>query len=292
MNRPVAAVVLPALHGAQAGAWAALLETAPDLGDGQMVMLHQAERQPTAPVGGPRWSYDLDVVVNIRAGRSSAAGIDSALRSHGFRQVPGSIAHRYCRESDGTVIDVLAPDHLGDHLPRLGRGRTLQASGATQALHRTQRVNVTYGSHTAVIPRPSLVAAILMKIAAGSGPGGPRGNLRHQQDVLTLIGLLRDADATAASLSNKERKRLHRAAARIAAAGDLQAAQAAQRLQRLADTPTAARRRDQRTNKNSQRRQAAPPQNNPRCSVPCNNGDPCEHPKPPPGGRCAAGHQH
>ena len=259
MTQPVAAVVLPALYGDQASAWAALLEVAPELGDawtlvgGQMVMLHQTERQPTAPVGGPRWSYDIDVVVNIRAGRSQAAAVDSVLCGHGFRQTPLSVAHRYHRESDGTTIDVLAPDHLGPHLPRLGRGHTLQAPGATQALQRTQRVTVTYHAQTAVIHRPSLIGAILMKIAASSGPGGPRGNLRHQQDVLTLAGLLSDDDTGSASLTTRERRRLLRIAAQIAGMGDPQATQAAGRLRRLADAPSAARRRSKRPANHNQR---------------------------------------
>ena len=298
MTQPVAAVVLPALHGDQASAWAALMEVAPGLGDawtlvgGQMVMLHQTERQPTAPVGGPRWSYDIDVVVDIRAGRSQAAAVDGVLRGHGFQQTPLSVAHRYHRESDGTTIDVLAPDHLGVHLPRLGRGHTLQAPGATQALRRTQRVTVTHDAQTAVIHRPSLIGAILMKVAASSGPGGPRGNLRHQQDVLTLAGLLSDDDTGSASLTARERRRLLRAAAQIADAGDLQATQAAGRLRRLVDAPSAARRRSKRPANHNQRQQTDPPPRDQKCLVPRNRGGFCQHPRPPPGRKCAAGHQH
>ena len=64
--------------------------------------------------------------------------IDSALRGHGFKQQVVPIGHRYV-DAAGTVFDVLAPHHLGQHLPRLGRGNTLQAPGGTQATRETRR---------------------------------------------------------------------------------------------------------------------------------------------------------
>ena len=241
MNSPTPTVVLPALHGAQAAAWEALLEVAPDFGEGwtlvggQMVMLHQAERQPSGSTMSGRWSHDLDVVVNIRTGRFQAAHMDEALKRHGFDQVPTEIEHRYLRDSDGVVIDVLAPDHLGRHLPRLGRGHTVQTPGGTQALRRTERVAVEYRSRSVLIPRPSLVGAILMKIAASARPGGQRGSQRHQHDVWALAALLRDDDASSTSLSRKERRRIERAADQMRGHGDPLAALAATHLQHLLD---------------------------------------------------------
>ena len=123
-----AAVVLPALAGQQAQAWDTLMAVADDLGDGwtliggQMVLLHQTERSPAGAqtVGGAglRWSYDLDVVVNLRTSRSRMSHIDSVLTDHGFTQQVAPIGHRYV-DAAGAVFDVLAPDHLGRHLPRL-----------------------------------------------------------------------------------------------------------------------------------------------------------------------------
>lgn len=158
-----APVVLPALSGRQAQAWDALMSIAGSLGEGwtliggQMVLLHQSERQPAAAHAAPgaalRWSYDLDVVVNLRVGRSRMDHIDSALRAHGFEQQHLPIGHRYV-SSDGTVFDVLAPDHLGKHLPRFGHGNTLQAPGGTQALKRSELVEVEHNQCRALIPRP------------------------------------------------------------------------------------------------------------------------------------------
>ncbi len=119
MTVPMTEIVLPPLTGEQAAAWDALAALAPELGDGwtliggQMVLLHQAERDSDQQNWAPRWSYDLDVIVDIRARRGHMDAIDTALRQHGFAQTPQSIEHRYQRPADNVVIDVLAPDHLG-----------------------------------------------------------------------------------------------------------------------------------------------------------------------------------
>ena len=158
MRTPV--VVLPVLTGKQALAWDALMAVAADLGEGwtliggQMVLLHQAERRPAgadpASGAGLRWSYDLDVVVNLRTSRTRMSHIDSVLGDHGLTEQILPVGHRYV-DAAGTVFDVLAPDHLGRHLPRLDRGNTLQAAGGTQALKRSELVEVEYNQQRAPI---------------------------------------------------------------------------------------------------------------------------------------------
>ncbi len=246
MTTPV--VVLPALTGKQAQAWDALMAVAEDLGEGwtliggQMVLLHQAERQPagagTASSASLRWSYDLDVVVNLRTSRTRMSHIDSVLRAHGFNQQILPIGHRYV-DAAGTVFDVLAPDHLGRHLPRLGRGNTLQAAGGTQALKRSGLVEVERNQQRALIPRPGIVGALLIKIAAASGPPTGRGNKRHLLDVMTLAVLITPQDAANAALTRKERKRVQGAARILARDGSGPARTAAQSLTLLVPAPTA-----------------------------------------------------
>lgn len=233
-------VALQGLVGAQAAAWDALLDVAPDLGDhwtligGQMVALHQAERNTYAS-DDSRPSFDVDVVVNIRSGHRNTACFDEALRAHGFEQVAADMEHRYRREADGVVFDVLAPDHLGIHFPRLGRGHTLKVAGGTQALKRTDWVSVTHGTRHAHIARPNLVGALLIKIAAAASPPGSRGSGRHQQDIVTLTRMLRETDITTASLTKNERKRIQRAAAAIATHDNHEVTAVASRLQQLAN---------------------------------------------------------
>lgn len=102
-------VLLEGLPSRQANAWDALLDVAPLLGDkwtligGQMVLLHQAERQPFKDSTTLRLSHDIDVVVDIRAGRNQAVRLDELLKSHGFVQLPLDVSHRYVRDSDGTL---------------------------------------------------------------------------------------------------------------------------------------------------------------------------------------------
>lgn len=213
-------VALPDLAGRQALAWDALLRVAGSLGDGwtlvggQMVVLHQLERQPAGPAlpgSQLRFSYDVDMVVDLRTSRSRMGHIDTTLRSYGFEQQGMPVGHRYVH-LDGTVFDVLAPDHLGRHLPRLGRGRTLQAAGGTQALKRTQWVEVRQKQRRVLVPRPDIVGAVLIKIAAAGGPATARGNRRHLQDVATLAALITSEDIASAVLTRKERSRIRRAA--------------------------------------------------------------------------------
>ena len=68
--------------------------------------------------------------------------------------------------------------------------------------------------------RPSLVGAILIKIAAASGPAGGRGNRRHLLDVVTLATLITPQDVAAAALIRNERKRIGRTAQAVLHLGD------------------------------------------------------------------------
>ena len=202
----------------QAASWAALLSMSSDLGEewtlvgGQMVLLHQVERTSPNLALRPddlRMSVDLDVAVNVRAGRRQLAHINATLLHHGFDQRRAEIAHRYERATDGVIVDVLAPDHLGAHLPRLGHGKTFQAVGATQALKRTETVLVQAGHQSAPVRRPSLVGAILMKIAVARHVGGGGNRMsRDLGDVWRLALLLDDADAADAALTRSERSRI------------------------------------------------------------------------------------
>lgn len=222
--------------------WGALLDIAPDLGSewtligGQMVLLHQMERGATTGFGSAqawRLSGDADLLINTRS-QGAMQEADAALQRHGFCQVAAPIEHRYIREDDDLVIDVLAPDHLGHHLPQMGRGHTLQAAGGTQALDRTGWVEVSDGTRQVPIPRPSLVGAILIKCSASLGPASSRGNSRHLGDLGVLTGLLAREDSATASLSANERKRLRQVAQMLLNAGGGDFAGTADRLVQLA----------------------------------------------------------
>ena len=208
-----------------------------------MVLLHQMERGAATGLGAvPDWrlSGDADLLLNIRS-RGAAQQVDAGLRSHGFVQVAAPIEHRYMRESDDLVIDVLAPDNLGEHLPQMGAGHTVQAPGGTQALDRTEWVTVDNGRKQAPIPRPSLVGAVLIKCSASLGPASSRGNSRHLGDLDVLSGLLDRSDTQTASLTANERKRLRQAAKLLRRTGGDDFLGAAARLVRLSDNASSRR---------------------------------------------------
>ncbi len=242
MNDVVPPVELPQMTGLQAQAWTALVQLAPELGTqwtligGQMVYLHQAERQlhSFTPL---RWTTDLDVVVNLRTHPGELQRVHQVLIDHGFHQPPQPIEHRYRRDTDQVTIDVLAPDHVGDHLPRMGVGHTTQAPGSTQALRRTEWVQVTHAGHVAAIPRPSLIGALLVKQAAVLTTPGGRSPQRHRDDVYVLASMLRDSDVAAADLTANERRAVRAAIADVVAQASPHADAVAASLQRLLEPP-------------------------------------------------------
>lgn len=205
-------VLLPAFTGS-ADIWATLIELAgTDLPEwtlvgGQMVMLHAAEH------GAPplRVSRDIDVVVNARVVTGALRRFVAVIERCGFQlegTSPDGAAHRYSRE--GVGIDVLAPEGLGRRadLTTTPPGRTVQAPGGTQALARTELVPVEHAGKQGLVPRPSLLGAIVVKAAAVSVDDAP-GAQRH--DLALLLSLVADPATMAADMTRKDRRHLRRA---------------------------------------------------------------------------------
>ncbi|MBG7605232.1 MAG: hypothetical protein IZT58_11430 [Actinobacteria bacterium] len=203
-------IVLPPLIGGQAESWTALLELAPAFGHnwilvgGQMVFLHEVERQATEV----RPTNDVDVVVDLRAEPAGLSRTHSALVSASFDQDPPGpegTAHRYRRR--GAVIDVLAPDNVGSRAQlRLGSGRTIEAPGTSQAFHRSSTVIVDVAGVKAPVRRPDLVGALLGKAAAVAKitSQSAAGRAKHLRDFDSLAKLLGVPDRRAADLTKSE----------------------------------------------------------------------------------------
>ncbi len=207
LDRP--AVRLPAFAGSS-DIWATLIELSagghPEwtLVGGQMVMLHAAEHS----VPPLRVSRDIDVVVNARVVTAALRGFVSGITKSGFQLAgasPDGVAHRYTR--GGASIDVLAPEGLGPRtdLTTTPPGRTIQAPGGTQALARTELVPVEHAGQRGLIPRPSLLGAVVMKAAAAAVDDAPQA---HQQDLALLLSLVPDPGAMAAEMTRTDRVRL------------------------------------------------------------------------------------
>lgn len=203
-------VRLPTLPGRDDELWLALIELSElrpgewTLVGGQMVFLHATEHG-AAP---PRVSTDLDVLVNARVVTGGVREFVVAIEAVGFELVgvsPEGIAHRYRR--GGVSVDVLAPEGLGARtdLTTTPPGRTLQVPGGTQALDRTELVPVMFGDHQGVVPRPSLLGAIVAKAVAVAVDDVPDA---QRIDLALLLSLVDDPIELAGQLTKKDRQRL------------------------------------------------------------------------------------
>lgn len=207
-------VQLPVFPGLDELLWLSLIELGGvrqgewTLIGGQMVLLHAIEHgiQP------PRVSTDLDALVNARVAVDSVRRFVSELESRGFELAgasPEGLAHRYSR--DGVIIDVLAPEGLGPRadLTTTPPGRTLQVPGGTQALKRTEFVPVQILDSTGLVPRPSLLGAIICKAAAVDVDDMPDA---QRSDLALLLSMVEQPLMLANELSPKDRTRLRKRA--------------------------------------------------------------------------------
>lgn len=214
-----ARVTLPALAAPVDQLWHVLLDIAENhridrtLIGGQMVLLHALEHGEVPP----QVSQDGDIVANVRAAPAALTALVDGLTASGFtlaRVSPDNLAHRYERHAAPRpiVIDVLAPEGLGANadLTTTPPGRTIEVPGGTQALRRTERVEVAHEGRVGVVPRPSLLGAIVIKAAACGVPGD---KTRHLRDLALLCALVDDPFALADDLTGKDRQRIRLAAA-------------------------------------------------------------------------------
>ncbi len=203
-------VLLPALPGHDDALWETLIELADlrpgewTLIGGQMVYLHAMEH--AAPP--PRVSTDLDVLVNARIVTGGVSAFVAAIESRGFRldgSSPEGIAHRYRR--DGVSVDVLAPEGLSPRsdLTTTPPGRTLQVPGGTQALNRTELLPVHTSTSEGVVPRPSLLGAIVGKAVAVGVDDVPDA---QRLDFAFLLSLVEAPLDMATQMTPKDRKRV------------------------------------------------------------------------------------
>ena len=212
------ATVLPALPPAATAAWHVVLDlseshpSAWTLIGGQMVLLHACEagRQP------PRVSEDADVLVRFKVLPRAPQAFASMLIEDGFEaQVSqDNRVHRFVR--DNATVDVLAPDNLGARadLTTVPPFPTLAVPAGTQALNRTELTLVRHDDREALVPRPSLLGAVVAKAAAMELPVDPAGD-RHETDLAFLLTLVEDPFEMRDGLSRNERRLLRRTATKL-----------------------------------------------------------------------------
>lgn len=170
---------------------------------GLMVQLH-AHRFGAARLA--RATEDVDILGNSRMVPSATERIGRRLLELKFeiqttRSPQGPpVGYRFT-SADGLVIDVLAPDGLKGKPPRTtDETVTIQVKGGTQALARSELIEVKAGERTAAIPVPSLLAAILMKAQTA--------RLREREsdrfDLALLLSCVNDGRSIREQMTPKE----------------------------------------------------------------------------------------
>lgn len=226
VHEPVVVDLVSVLTSPGVAAWQALDELVDRVdisrwmvAGGMMVVVHGQRHG----VHLPRTTTDADLVVDVRASRRDAMRYLAAqLEDLGFDVTtsPDGVT-RYVR--DEAKIDLLAPDGLGDQpVETSPPGRAVMAPGATQALDRTETFDVVWSTgQVARVRVPSLLGAIVAKSAAATEIASldRREREKHLGDLAFLVGVAADhsdVDALKAELTKGDRRRLRKAAERLA----------------------------------------------------------------------------
>jgi hypothetical protein len=171
----------------------------------QMVALHAYEhsRQP------PRLSPDFDVVANVRLVQDQTQLIARVLKEElGFKLVDPDdqgVAHRFTRGQ--LSVDLLAADNVGERadLTTIPTARTIEVPGSSQALRRTELVEIEIDGTKGFIPRPDLLGAIIVKCRAIDVDDAPNS---QRLDFAFLMSLVRRPRDFRDALTNGDRRYL------------------------------------------------------------------------------------
>ncbi len=178
---------------------------------GLMVQLH-AERYESV---GARATNDTDILANSRARPSATEQISVTLTQLGFQLLPPvgidhGTAYRFERGEE--IVDVLGPDGVGANPPRtVGNLETIQVSGGTQALRRTEAITVGLEGKETEIRCPSLLGAILLKSRSVT----KKDREQDREDLIRLLTCVQEPRSLKAELKAGERRWLQSAEARL-----------------------------------------------------------------------------
>ena len=170
-----------------------------------MVELHAAERRRALS----RLSLDADALANARD-RNGTRRLSRALTDAGFElQEPSALGLGHVFSRGPVEIDVLAPDGLNSIARRITvpPAHTVEVPGGTQALWRTELVEVRLGRSRGRLPRPDLLGAILLKSRAVDVDDAPEN---QRADLALLLSFVDQPERLAARLVGRERSWLRR----------------------------------------------------------------------------------
>lgn len=170
---------------------------------GLMVQLLEAERGVHSGFA----TGDMDVVLDVRAMTGATERAAAVLVDAGFEPEPhdDDVTYRFVRGDD--VVDLLAPDHLGERasIVTVPPASTLPAVGSTQALSRLRIVRIDAGDGAFDLPVPTLAGAIIIKAMVVGNTAGWASRPKHERDLARLLALVEDPDIVGAELTRRER---------------------------------------------------------------------------------------
>lgn len=213
-------IVIPDNDPSDYELWAAIVELSRlpvrwTLVGGQMVRVH-ANLAGSDP---PSATADADAVADVRAVPDAIVAIVGALRAMGFTQAAGS--GRFVKHAEPLPLkfDVLIPENVGERTERRVH-RTLQtvsAPGATQALARSESIQVELSGKEHTVPVPGLLGAMILKACAVDLRITDDERFKHKRDFVFLLSLVDDPLGMHKHVDAKDRQRLATADRRIPA---------------------------------------------------------------------------
>lgn len=191
--------------------WKAALELARDFGaderwvlvGGLMVQLHAIERDRVS-----RLTADIDFLGDSRRRPAMTVRMAEALKERGGEMAMPSVSNEnlgYRFEVDGSIVEILGSDGVRRDPKTLGRYTTFQVPGGSQALERAEVVEVSLeGGEPVAIRRPNLLGAILLKARVVKKQRDKFESDR--QDLVRLLGFVKDPRALAEEFRGKEKR--------------------------------------------------------------------------------------
>ena len=185
-------LILPPLGDGQDASWLELINFAnviPDdwtLVGGQLVHLLAWERGEE----NSRATTDVDTVLDIKSDPEALLKVTRQLIAMGFEPVNSTGSkHQISWVKGAAQIDVMIARGAGIRAElRVGAAgaTTIATAGGQEALDRSEKILVQLGEHQAVINRPSIIGAMIIKSEAALN-NSDRHSLRHVQDLAVLI---------------------------------------------------------------------------------------------------------
>ncbi|MEX1164571.1 MAG: hypothetical protein WEB03_13440 [Nitriliruptor sp.] len=207
-------------QGTEGRLWGTVLDLADAQPDGWtligalMVMLHAH----AAGIDARRTTRDADALADVRGVTQATRRLVATLERLGWTMHPDhpraeDIGFRFTK--DGLLLDVLAPDGLGERtdistVPPL---TTVAVSGGSRALSRTVVRAVVLGERAGRLPVPDLLGALVIKSRAAASDRAHTSDPthrpeRHPEDLAVLYACASDLRTLAGETTRADRRAL------------------------------------------------------------------------------------